>query len=656
MEENPLKKPFYITTAIAYASKKPHVGNTYDPVLTDAIARFKRMQGYDVYFLTGTDEHGQKIENYAKEDGISPKAYVDHVAKEIKDLWDLMDTSYDQFIRTTDEKHVKNVQQIFKKLYEKGDIYKGYYEGWYCVPDESFFTEAQLVDGKCPDCGREVHYEKEEAYFFKMSQYADRLLAFYDEHPEFILPASRKAEMVNNFIKPGLQDLCVSRTSFEWGIPVEFAPGHIVYVWIDALANYITALGYDPYLDDQPALFEKFWPADLHVIGKDILRFHSIYWPIILMALDLPLPKSILGHSWYLSGNDKMSKSVGNVIYADDLAKYFTVDGIRFYMLANMPYSNDGNITYESVLSCFNTDLANTIGNLLSRSIAMTVKYFDGIVPTPITTDDTLTADLKNITRKCSEAYLLHMDTYHLADAINDILTLARRLNKYIDETEPWNLAKDPAQKEILGTVIYNLLEGIRHLAIMLLPIIPQSAQKMLAALHSDQVALDSLGNYEGTVSGTRLETISPLFSRLDEEATLKQIQEDILEKMKKHEKTEETPESPLGIAQIGIEDFQKVALRTAKIVTCEPVKKSDKLLCLSLDDGSGTPRQVVSGIAPWYAPESLIGKNIVLVSNLKPAKLRGVESQGMILAADTEDGVKVLFLDDSLPTGSVIR
>lgn len=651
-----MKKPFYITTAIAYASKKPHVGNTYDPILVDAIARYKRLQGYDVYFLTGTDEHGQKIENYANEEGISPKEYVDGVSKEIKDLWDAMDTSYDQLIRTTDPKHVKSVQHIFKKLYEQGDIYKGNYEGWYCVPDESFFTEAQLVDGKCPDCGRDVHYTKEEAYFMRTSNYADRLLEYYEENADFILPTSRKAEMVNNFIKPGLQDLCVSRTSFSWGIPVDFDPGHVVYVWIDALANYITSLGYDPDLDEQPELFQKYWPADLHVIGKDILRFHTIYWPIILMALDVPLPKSVLGHSWYLSGNDKMSKSVGNVIYADDLATYFGVDGVRFYLLANMPYTSDGNITYENVLATYNTDLANTIGNLLSRSIAMTVKYFDGIVPVPQKEDSALTMDLKNVTRKCSESYVAHMDSYHLADAISDILTLARRLNKYIDETEPWNLAKDPAKKEELGTVLYNLLEGIRHLGIMLLPIIPSSAEKMLAVLHVTSDSLEGLGDFDGLKSGTQLENIEPLFARLDEEKTLKQIQEDITAKANLSAPKEEKLETPVGIAQIGIEDFQKVALRSAKVLSCEAVPKSDKLLCLSLDDGSGIPRQVVSGIAPWYEPEDLVEKTIIVVANLKSAKLRGVESQGMILAADVEDGVQVVFLNDNVLPGSVIR
>ena len=646
------KGKFYITTAIAYTSRKPHIGNSYEIVLTDAIARYKRMLGYDVFFLTGTDEHGQKIEEYAKEAGVTPKEYVDKVAGEIRAICDSLNTTYDKFIRTTDDYHEKAVQKIFKKLYDKGDIYKGEYEGMYCTPCESFWTESQLDEnGCCPDCHREVKKAKEEAYFLKLSKYQKQLEDYIESNENFIYPESRKNEMLNNFIRPGLQDLCVSRTSFKWGIPVTFDEKHVIYVWLDALSNYITALGYDP--DGSSDLYKKYWPADVHIIGKDIVRFHTIYWPIMLMALGEPLPKQVYGHPWLLFGEDKMSKSKGNVIYAEDLIEVFGVDAVRYYLLSEMPHASDGSITYETLIERYNSDLANTIGNLVNRTIAMQKKYFDGVIQ-PNDTAEPLDDEVKALAVKTLSDVDKCFNEYKIADSIECILTLARRLNKYIDETMPWALAKDESKKARLGAVLYNLLEGIRYLAILLKPYMPDTSKEILAQLNTDVTDYDSLLTFGGLKTGESVGEPKVLFSRIDSEKLIAEL----VAKQEEQQKAEkERIEEIQGIAKIGIDDFAKVELKSAEIKACEPVKKAKKLLKLTLDDGSGVDRTVASGIAKWYTPDELVGKKVIVVSNLKPATLCGVESQGMILAADAgEDDVKVVFLDSSIPNGSKIR
>ena len=646
------KGKFYITTAIAYTSRKPHIGNSYEIVLTDAIARYKRMLGYDVFFLTGTDEHGQKIEEYAKEAGVTPKEYVDKVAGEIRAICDSLNTTYDKFIRTTDDYHEKAVQKIFKKLYDKGDIYKGEYEGMYCTPCESFWTESQLDEnGCCPDCHREVKKAKEEAYFLKLSKYQKQLEDYIESNENFIYPESRKNEMLNNFIRPGLQDLCVSRTSFKWGIPVTFDEKHVIYVWLDALSNYITALGYDP--DGSSDLYKKYWPADVHIIGKDIVRFHTIYWPIMLMALGEPLPKQVYGHPWLLFGEDKMSKSKGNVIYAEDLIEVFGVDAVRYYLLSEMPHASDGSITYETLIERYNSDLANTIGNLVNRTIAMQKKYFDGVIQ-PNDTAEPLDDEVKALAVKTLSDVDKCFNEYKIADSIECILTLARRLNKYIDETMPWALAKDESKKARLGAVLYNLLEGIRYLAILLKPYMPDTSKEILSQLNTDVTDYDSLLTFGGLKAGESVGEPKVLFSRIDSEKLIAEL----VAKQEEQQKAEkERIEEIQGIAKIGIDDFAKVELKSAEIKACEPVKKAKKLLKLTLDDGSGVDRTVASGIAKWYTPDELVGKKVIVVSNLKPATLCGVESQGMILAADAgEDDVKVVFLDSSIPNRSKIR
>lgn len=643
-----MSNKFYITTAIAYTSSKPHVGNTYEVVFTDAIARYHRLKGEDVFFLTGTDEHGQKIEDTAREMGIDPQAYVDKIAGVVRSTCDLMNTSYNKFIRTTDKEHKAVVQKIFKKLYEQGDIYKGKYEGHYCVPCESFFTDTQLADGKCPDCGREVKRSEEEAYFFRMSKYQDRLMKHIEENPDFICPESRKKEMINNFLKPGLQDLCVSRTSFSWGVPVDFDPKHVVYVWIDALSNYITAIGYDP--DGSSESFNKYWPADVHVIGKDILRFHTIYWPIMLMALDIPLPKQIFGHPWMLFGKEKMSKSKGNVIYADELCEMFSVDAARYYMLSEMPYGQDGAITYETVIARYNSDLANTLGNLVNRTIAMSNKYFDGVVSAAGDVEE-LDRDLISCCKKAVDEFKASMDSLRIADAAEAVMSLARRSNKYIDETAPWTLAKDESSLPRLRTVLSNLIESIRYIAVMSIPFMPETAEKIFSQINCEIKTLDSLDSF-GENGITRVGEGIPLFNRVDEKKLLEEIAQ------KKAAAESKRKEPPVG-ALIGIEDFQRVSLSVAKILSCERIPKSDKLYCLRLDDGNGegAPRQVVSGIAKWYTETDLVGKKVIVVTNLKPVNLRGVESNGMIIAADCdEDMVRVIFVDDSVPVGARLR
>ena len=643
------KGKFYMTTAIAYTSGKPHIGNTYEVVLADSIARYKRLQGYDVRFQTGTDEHGQKIELKAAEAGVTPKEFVDNVAGEIRRIWDLMNTSYDKFIRTTDEYHEKQVQKIFKKLYDKGDIYKGHYEGMYCTPCESFWTESQLVDGKCPDCGREVKPAREEAYFFRMSKYADRLIDYINEHPEFIQPVSRKNEMMNNFLLPGLQDLCVSRTSFKWGIPVDFDDKHVVYVWLDALTNYITGLGYDAD-GNNDELYAKYWPADLHLIGKDIIRFHTIYWPIFLMALDLPLPKQVFGHPWLLQGDGKMSKSKGNVIYADDLVDFFGVDAVRFFVLHEMPFDNDGVITWELMVERLNSELANTLGNLVNRTISMSNKYFGGVVENKGVAE-AVDDDLKNTILEETKKVDAKMNDLRVADAITEIFNIFKRCNKYIDETMPWALAKDETKKDRLATVLYNLVEGISIGAELLFPFMPETSQKIKAQLNAPDRGYEQLGEFGLYPDGGKVvEKPEILFARLD----LNEVMEKV-EAKKAAAKEEPAGEPGVDVdkkPEITIDDFDKVQLRVGEIIKCEAVPKSKKLLCSQVKMGSEV-RQIVSGISQYYKPEEMVGKKVIVVANLKPAKLAGVLSEGMLLCAENEKGEYVLLAPESdVPNG----
>ena len=662
-----MSKTYYLTTAIAYTSGKPHIGNTYEAILADSIVRFKRQQGYDVRFQTGTDEHGQKIELKAAEAGITPKEFVDNVSGVIKEIWDLMNTSYDKFIRTTDPEHEKQVQKIFKKLYDQGDIYKGHYEGMYCTPCESFFTESQLVDGKCPDCGREVTPAKEEAYFFRMSKYADRLIEHINTHPEFIQPESRKNEMMNNFLLPGLQDLCVSRTSFSWGIPVDFDPKHVVYVWLDALTNYITKIGYDP--DGSSELFRKNWPADLHLIGKDIVRFHTIYWPIFLMALDLPLPKQVFGHPWLLQGGDKMSKSKGNVIYADDMVRLFGVDATRYFVLHEMPFENDGVITWELVIERFNSDLANILGNLVNRTISMSNKYFDGVVRKTGAAEE-VDEDLKAVVTGTRDKVQEKMDKLRVADAITAVFDLFRRCNKYIDETTPWVLAKDEADHDRLAEVLYNLTESITIGAGLLHSFLPETAEKIVNQLNTtlrDYDDLDKFGLYE---SGSRVtDTPEILFARLDAKEVMPKVEEikaaqkaEFEAEQKKlageTETAEEAEESAIDIepkAEIEYDDFMKMQFQVGEIIACEAVPKSKKLLCSQVKIGSQV-KQIVSGIRKHYTPEEMVGKKVMVLVNLKPAKLAGVVSEGMLLCAEDENGELALMVPEKkMPSGAEI-
>ena len=655
------KKPYYITTAIAYTSGKPHIGNTYEIVLADSIARFKRMQGYDVRFQTGTDEHGQKIEIKAGEAGVTPKQFVDNVSGQIKEIWDLMNTSYDKFIRTTDEYHEKQVQKIFKKLHDQGDIYKGYYEGKYCTPCESFFTESQLVDGKCPDCGREVIDAKEEAYFFKLSKYADRLIDYINTHPEFIQPESRKNEMMNNFLLPGLQDLCVSRTSFKWGIPVDFDDKHVVYVWIDALSNYITGLGYD--VDgNSDELYKKYWPADLHLIGKDIIRFHTIYWPIMLMALDLPLPKQVFGHPWLLVGDGKMSKSKGNVIYADDLVNYFGVDAVRYFVLHEMPFDNDGSITWELMVERMNSDLANILGNLVNRTISMNNKYFGGVISNP-GVNEPVDDDLKAVALAMHEKVDAKMEKLRVADAITEVFTLLRRCNKYIDETEPWKLAKDETKQDRLATVLYNLMEGIRMAAVALAAYLPDTSARildMLGTQERDYLKLDQFGLLE--TGGKVVEKPEILFARVDIKELMEKVEADKAANAQAQSAAApaEEAETEEGIdiepkAEIAFDDFEKLQFQVGEIIACEAVKKSKKLLCSQVKIGNQV-RQIVSGIRKHYSPEEMVGKKVMVVTNLKPATLAGVKSEGMILCAEDADGnLSLMVPEKKMPAGAEI-
>ena len=651
------KKKFYMTTAIAYASGKPHIGNTYEIILADAIARYKRAQGYDVFLQTGTDEHGQKIELKAEEAGVTPKEYVDKVAGEIKRIWDLVDTSYDKFIRTTDEYHEKQVQKIFKKMYDKGDIYKGHYEGMYCTPCESFFTESQLVDGKCPDCGREVTPAKEEAYFFKMSKYADRLIDHINTHPEFIQPVSRKNEMMNNFLLPGLQDLCVSRTSFKWGIPVDFDPKHVTYVWLDALTNYITGIGYDCD-GNSTEQFKKDWPAELHLIGKDIIRFHTIYWPIFLMSLDLPLPKQVFGHPWLLQGDGKMSKSKGNVIYADDLVDFFGVDAVRYFVLHEMPFENDGVITWELMVERLNSDLANTLGNLVNRTISMSNKYFDGVVADKGVTEP-VDEELKAVVLAAPGKVTEKMEQLRVADAISEIFVLFKRCNKYIDETMPWALAKDESKQDRLATVLYNLVESIAIGAELLESFMPGTSKKILEQLNAKKRGLEQMNQFGLYESGNKV-TDKPeiLFARLDLKEVMEKVE--VLQAAQKAASGQkEEPEEPVidiePKEEITFEDFEKMQFQVGEIIACEPVKKSKKLLCSQVKIGSQV-KQIVSGIKAHYSAEEMVGKKVMVLVNLKPAKLAGVLSEGMILCAEDENGELALMVPEKkMPAGAEI-
>lgn len=647
------RKKYYITTAIAYTSGKPHIGNTYEIVLADSIARYKRFQGYDVFFQTGTDEHGQKIELKAAETGVTPQEFVDHVAGQIHEIWDLMDTSYDKFIRTTDKDHEAQVQKIFKYMYDKGDIYKGYYEGMYCTPCESFFTESQLKDGKCPDCGREVQPAKEEAYFFKMSKYADRLIEHINSHPEFIQPVSRRNEMMNNFLLPGLQDLCVSRTSFKWGIPVDFDPGHVVYVWLDALTNYITGIGYECGGDSSDQ-FRKNWPADLHLIGKDIIRFHTIYWPIFLMSLDLPLPKQIFGHPWLLQGEGKMSKSKGNVLYADELVDFFGVDAVRYFVLHEMPFENDGVITWELMVERLNSELANTLGNLVNRTVSMSNKYFGGIV-TNTGIGEEVDEDLKKTVLNTLPRVTEKMEQLRVADAITEIFNLFRRCNKYIDETMPWALAKDEAKKDRLAAVLYNLAESISYGAALLEPFMPSTSEKILQQLNARSRTIEDMDTFGFYESGTKV-TDHPeiLFARLD----IKEVLEKVEEKKAAAETAEKEPDTAVDVepkANISYDDFSRLQFQVGEILSCEAVPKADRLLCSQVKIGNRT-RQIVSGIRSSYTPEEMVGKKVMVLVNLEPRKIRGLLSEGMLLCAEDENGTLSLMTPEKpMPAGAEI-